>query len=175
MQAEIDAVTKRFYQRNRVCKIGCLGTNGLIQTVFNSHEKGAIEAPCKSQLRSAYRHRKAAKEKLSYSHCIKDINKVKSVDDLEEALSNDEESMTYKWDSQIHRIISAPLTSYDDKEYKHIFWCDKQFLNELDVKQLFIDATFRVISKMYMSRTKSQFLTIIAETSSGSVSTCNNT
>lgn len=91
------------------------------------------------------------------------------MDDLEEALYADEKSLTYQWDHQIHRIISAPFTSYDDTCYKHILWVDKEHIQKLDVKKLFIDGTFKTRPKLHISRTKSQFLTLMTEIAEGEV------
>ena len=88
---------------------------------------------------------------------------------MEESLLNDDKSMTFEWLNQIHRIISVKCTSYDGKDYNHMVWCDKDFVNTLEIKKLFIDATFRCRPKMRISRTKSQFLTIMAEISTGEV------
>ena len=98
-----------------------------------------------------------------------EINKVRTMDELEEALLEDEKSMTYEYHHQIHRIISTPFTSFDGEEFKHILWCDKTFLQTLDVKNLFIDGTFRARPRMHISRRKSQFLTLMTEISTGEV------
>ena len=115
---------------------------------------GAIACPLSSQLTSAKRHKKKVQ---GYHYRIPEINKLNSMEEVEDALLNDEKSLKYEYKKQIHRIISRPFESYDDDEklYKHILWCDRDFVRQLTVKKLFVDGTFRARPKVRISRRKS--------------------
>lgn len=123
--------------------------------------------PLQSKLSSAARHRK--KQSDDYEKYTAEVQKVNTMDELENALLSSENTMTYQWSEEVHRIISSPYTSYDKIMYKHILWCDKKFVEELTITKLFIDGTFRARPKMKINQRKSQFFTIMAEMSTGEV------
>lgn len=88
---------------------------------------------------------------------------------LAENLSKDENSLTYNFDQEMHKIetvlLKAANTKKNKDNYTVLFYEKKFVINFTEVTRIYLDGTYRARPKRHilgLSRS-SQFLTIMAE------------